>query len=344
MLLENAAMAEFRRRLAAAGVRVFDPAPLLMQRKMAAQGAPQYLETDTHWRPEAMEFVAQQLAASLNLPATEAPPAPQLSSKQITGEGDIARMLKLPKGEGIDAPQTVTIRQVAAGDNFWRPTRDADVLLLGDSFANIFSLEALGWGESAGLAEHLSAALGGRAIDTIVRNSDAAFASREMLANELARGRDRLAGKKVVIWEFAARELAFGNWKLVEMKLGTPAASRFFTPAAGEEVQITGTVEAVGSVPRPGSVPYADHITAVHLTNVTVLHRREEEPLQAVAYMLSMRDNVWTPAARLRAGERVTLRLKSWADIAPQYEQINRSEIDDPELQLEEPAWGELVQ
>jgi alginate O-acetyltransferase complex protein AlgJ len=73
-LLENASIAEFQRRLAAAGVRVFDPAPLLMQRKMAAQGAPQYLETDTHWRPEAMELVAQQLAASLNLPASEAPP------------------------------------------------------------------------------------------------------------------------------------------------------------------------------------------------------------------------------------------------------------------------------
>jgi alginate O-acetyltransferase complex protein AlgJ len=343
-LLENAAMADFQRRLAAAGVRVFDPASLLIQRKMAANGAPQYLETDTHWRPEAMEFVAHQLAASLNLPAVEAAPAPQLSPKQITGEGDIARMLKLPKGEEIDAPQTVTIKQVTAADNFWRPSREADVLLLGDSFANIFSLEALGWGESAGLAEHLSAALGGRPVDTILRNSDAAFASREMLANELARGRDRLARKKAVIWEFAARELAFGNWKLLEMKLGTPAASRFFTPSPGGDVKVTGTVEAVGSVPRPGSVPYADHITAVHLTDLSLADRPGAEPLQAIVYLWSMRDNVWTNAARLRPGERVTLRLKPWGDVAPQYEQINRSEIDDPELQLEEPAWGELIQ
>jgi alginate O-acetyltransferase complex protein AlgJ len=343
-LLENATMAEFQRRLAAAGLRVFDPAPLLMQRKMAANGAPQYLETDTHWRPETMEFVAQQLAASLNLPAVEAPHAPQFSPKQITGEGDIARMLKLPKGEAIDAPQTVTINQVTAADNFWRPSRDADLLLLGDSFANIFSLEALGWGESAGLAEHLSAALGGRPVDTILRNSDAAFASREMLANELARGRDRLAGKKVVIWEFAARELAFGNWKLLEMKLGAPAASRFFTPSPGGEIKVTGTVEAVGSVPRPGSVPYADHITAVHLTDVSLADRPGAEPLQAIVYLWSMRDNVWADAARLRPGERVTLRLKPWGDVAAQLEQINRSEIDDPELQLEEPAWGELVQ
>jgi hypothetical protein len=69
----------------------------------------------------------------------------------------------------------------------------------------------MGWGESAGFAEHLSRALGLRAIDCIVRNSNGAFATREILSQELARGRDRLAGKKLVVWEFAARELAFGD-------------------------------------------------------------------------------------------------------------------------------------
>ncbi len=324
-------------------MRVFDPAPLLMQRKAAGNNAPQFLEADTHWRPEAMEFVAQQLAASLNLPPAEGARAPQVSRTEITGRGDIARMLKLPEEQQTYPAQKVNIWQVTMGDNLWRPSRDADVLLLGDSFANIFSLAALGWGESAGLAEHLSDALGGRPLDAILRNSDAAFATREMLANELARGRDRLAGKKLLIWQFAARELAFGNWKLLDLKLGTPAPARFFTLAAGETVEVTGTVEAVGSVPRPGSVPYQDHITAVHLTEMAIPGRAESESLQSIVYLWSMRDNVWTPAARLRPGERITLRLRPWAEVAPQYEQINRSEIDDPELQLEEPVWGEYV-
>jgi alginate O-acetyltransferase complex protein AlgJ len=56
-----------------------------------------------------------------------------------------------------------------------------------------------------------------------------------------------------------------------------------------------------------------------------------------------MRDSVLTPAARLRPGDRVTLRLRSWSDVSDQYEKINRSEIDDPAVQLEEPAWGEPV-
>jgi alginate O-acetyltransferase complex protein AlgJ len=71
--------------------------------------------------------------------------------------------------------------------------------------------------------------------------------------------------------------------------------------------------------------------------------RVESESLQSIVYLWSMRDNVWTPAARLRPGERITLRLRPWAEVAPQNEQVNRSEIDDPELQLEEPVWGEYV-
>jgi hypothetical protein len=35
-----------------------------------------------------------------------------------------------------------------------------------------------------------------------------------MLAREVATGSDRLAGKRVVIWQFAARELVFGDWRL----------------------------------------------------------------------------------------------------------------------------------
>ncbi|CAN5205345.1 hypothetical protein BH20VER2_BH20VER2_16610 [soil metagenome] len=216
------------------------------------------------------------------------------------------------------------------------------MLVLGDSFANIYSQEALGWGESAGFVEHLSAALGGRPLDAILRNSDAAFATREMLANEFARGRDRLAGKKLVLWQFAARELAFGNWKLLELQLGTPEESRFYTPAPGEQVQVTGIVEAASSVPLPGSVPYSDHVMAVHLSGFTIPNQPAAEPLQALVYLESMRENVWTPAARLRPGDRVTLRLRAWSDVAAQFEQINRTDLDDPAIQLEEPVWGEL--
>jgi alginate O-acetyltransferase complex protein AlgJ len=338
--LHNASFAEFKAQLEKAGVRVFDPGSSLMQRKT---GASLYLESDTHWRPETMEFVAENLAVFVRVPPSAQRAALRIAEKEINGLGDIARMLRLPPTQSIYRPEKVTIHEVLSGNAMWSPSKGADILLLGDSFSNIFSLDALGWGESAGFAEHLSRALGGRPLDCILRNSDASFATREILSRDLARGRDRLAGKKLVVWEFAARELAFGDWKMLEMKLGQPPPTRFFVPKMNEEVVVNGTVEAVSTVPRPGTVPYKDHILALHLTDLATEDGRQKEHLESLVYLWSMRDNILTPAARLRRGDHVTLRLRPWTDVTEQYEKINRGEVEDLTVQLQEPCWGEIV-
>lgn len=337
----NKSFAEFKARLEKAGVRVFDPVPSLMQ---GETGAPRYLQTDTHWRPETMELVAENLAAVIP-PSSSTPRAPlPVAQKEINGSlGDLARMLKLPPSQNFYRPEKVTIHEVLSGNALWHPTKDADILLLGDSFSNIFSLETAGWGESAGFAEHLSRALGGRPLDCILRNGEGANATREILSRDLARGRDRLAGKKLVVWEFVERELAIGDWKLLEMKLGEPPPARFFVPKTNEEVVVSGTVEAISTVPRAGTLPYKDHILALHLTDLTVDSGREQERLESLVYLWSMRDNVLTPAAHLRQGDHVILRLRAWTDVSDRYEKINRSEVEDPTVQLQEPCWGEIL-
>src|SRR5947207_1948829 len=259
--LPNPSFNEFKARLEREKVRLFDPEPFLMERKKSGH---RYLETDTHWRPETMEIVAERLADFLQLPVAAGSTSPSIVEKEIVSRGDIAAMLKLSSADKFFPPEKVTIRQVVTGNALWRPSKEADVLLLGDSFSNIFSFEAMSWGESAGFAEHLSFALR-RPIDCILRNSDASFATREILSNELARGRDRLAGKKLVIWEFAARELSFGNWKLLDLKLGETKTSRFLSLKPSEELAVNGTVECISPVPRPGTVPYKDHIEALNL-------------------------------------------------------------------------------
>ncbi len=329
--LHNVSHPEFLARLAREKVRVFDPTPLLLSRKPA----PIFLETDTHWRPETMEFIAQKLAAEIQPgPAADSP----VNEKQISALGDIAGLLGLGESQQFFRPQTVIIHQVSAGNGVWRPSPDASVLLLGDSFANIFSLEAMGWGEAAGFAEHLSRALG-KPLDCILRNSDGSFATREHLQRELALGRDRLAGKKIVVWEFAARELAIGDWKLLPLDLGTPPPSKFFSPEAGRWKTVTGTVAAISSVPRPGTVPYAEHILTAHLVDI-----EGADATQALVCTWSMRAQKWTRAASLRPGDRVKLRVRAWSDVSAQYEKINRSELDSAALQLEEPGWGELIE
>ena len=336
--LPNPSFDEFIARLKQEKVRVFDPAPSLMER---GTNRPLYLETDTHWRPATMEFVAERLADFLQLPAVTGSMRSSIVEKEVVAHGDIAAMLKLTRGDKFFPAEKVTIRQVVTGNGLWRPSKEADVLLLGDSFSNIFSFEAMGWGESAGFAEHLSFALQ-RPIDCILRNSDASFATREILSNELAHGRDRLAGKKLVVWEFATRELSFGNWKLLDLKLGEAKPSGFLRLKPGAAITVSGTIETISPVPRPGTVPYKDHIEAVHLVDVVPEESREPAShSQAVVYLWSMRDNVWTSAARLRPGERVKLRLRPWSDVSAEYEKFNRTELEDSALQLEDPVWGQ---
>jgi alginate O-acetyltransferase complex protein AlgJ len=286
-----------------------------------------------------MEFVADKLSAFLH----ETNPSDlRIVETEVTALGDIATMLKLPASQRIYRPQKVSIRQVIAENSWWRPKPEASVLLLGDSFSNIFSLEPMGWGEAAGFAEHLSQALG-QPLDCILRNSDGAYATREILSRELARGRDRLVGKRLVVWEVAARELAFGNWKFLDMKVGPPPVARFFSLKPAEEVVVSGTVVSVSPVPRPGTVPYKDHIATVQLADLKGAELSGAESVQALAYLWSMRDNVWTRAARLRPGDRISVRLRAWSDVSAHYDKINRSEIEDAALQLEEPVWAELI-
>jgi alginate O-acetyltransferase complex protein AlgJ len=57
-------------------------------------------------------------------------------------------------------------------------------------------------------------------VDVIAQNDSGAFATRKLLSEALGAGEDRLAGKKVVIWEFAARELSVGDWRPYRYALG----------------------------------------------------------------------------------------------------------------------------
>ena len=325
------------------GVLVFDPAPVLLQAKRRT-GTFQYLMTDTHWRPEAMELVAARLqdfiAQHADLPSVLADYVNE--SISVTNLGDLARMLDLPEGQFRYPEESVRVRQIrTADDRSWEPSRSADVLLLGDSFSNIYSLAEMGWGESAGFAEQLSFLMR-RPIDRIVQNADGGFATRELLGRELASGSDRLAGKRLVIFQFAERELAVGDWKLVDLSLGETAPGLFFVPEPGEAVVVSGTIREIAPIPRPGTVPYADHITAMHLVNLA----SDETGVrggEALVYIWGMRDHVLQDAAQFRAGDKISVRLRPWADVANQYDGISRTELGNEDVQLEVPTWGEVL-
>ncbi len=215
-VLRNASYGEFVDRLREAGLSLFDPTPILLG-VAREDGATAYLRTDTHWTPAAMEKVAEALAARLVDAHDLGPEAPRYLERvaAVQADGDLTAMLRLPEGRELVAPERVRVRTVldAAGAS-WRPVRQAPVLLLGDSFTNVFSDPRLGWGAAAGLAERLSFHLR-RPLDRIAVNAGGAHASREALARDLGGARDRLTGTRVVVYQFAARELSQGDWREV---------------------------------------------------------------------------------------------------------------------------------
>ena len=215
--VQNPSYGAFLEELRRNNVKVFDVADALARDSGGSTG---YLTTDTHWRPEAMERAAALLGQFIrdHVSLADAPSERyQVEPREITNVGDVATMLDLPEGHRLNRPESVTIHRVLDADGQpWRPSRSADVLVLGDSFSNIYSLASLGWGDSAGLVEHLARVLD-RPVDRIVQNDDAAYATRERLRQDMASGSDRLRDKRVVVLQFAARELAAGDWKRIEL-------------------------------------------------------------------------------------------------------------------------------
>lgn len=321
--LQNVSWPDFREAVEKAGVAVLDLAPEFA--KMRKDGKEPYLKTDTHWTPEGMYLASGLLSEAID--GRKSRRAPNGAAK-VRNLGDIATMLKLPGCEKYFEPERVENPQFKM-----KLDRNSDVLLLGDSFANIFSLESMKWGADSGLAEALGYQLG-RPVDAILRNDAGAFATRQLLANELKRGRDRLAGKKVVVWEFAIRELANGDWKMLDMTLGKAPESTFLTVT--EPLTVTAMILASTEVPRPHSAPYSDHVMSLHLGDINGGND------QALVYVVSMKSNVWTAAPKLRIGDTIKITLSPWSNYEKQYGTWNRSEFEDEALLVQEPVFGEL--
>jgi len=230
----------------------------------------------------------------------------------------------------------------------WQPTRGAPVLLLGDSFTNIYSMDALGWGTHGGLGALLSWQLG-QPADVIAINAGGAHAARQALVADLARGNDRLAHTKVVIWQFATRELSFGDWKLLD--LPTPEAGADDpeqTPQlATGQVIATAVIVDKKPPPKPGSVPYRDAVIAIRVKDLqpddATAAAGANLPAEALIYTWGMRDNklVDQPWA---VGEPVRMKLRPWGEAGAEFGSFNREELDDPDTLFLDAYWAQIIE
>ena len=322
-----------------------DATSRIWERKLET-GEDQFLKTDSHWTPGAMTSIAKSVAEEVL--ATGIPVAPEelvAEGKEIASVGDTALMLELPASSPLRKAQSMTIEQIKTRDgNPWRANRVSPVLVLGDSYSNIYSADGLGWGGGAGFAEQLSLQLNHR-VDKLARNDAGAKSAREMLAAEALQNPGWLEGKKVVVWLMAAREFARGDWSSVQLpKVDNLAASgQFFVVPPGKTLDVTARVFAVGAMPVPGDSPYADYLTALQLGELEDTASGRRISGEALAYIFTMRDRKLLPVPGLAQGQRVKLRLSNYSERADKLDSLNRGDLQDFGVMMEEPNFAEWI-
>ncbi len=369
--LRNRSFKRFVRELENAGIECLDISDALVADKVRC---PQFLKTDTHWTPTAMERAAGLIAEKIrsvppaSLAGGHAARAPLSGTRptdsaagfsrapatEVVHAGDLTAMLRV--GPELFPSESVRVRPVLDAEGKpWRANPAAEVLLLGDSFANIYSAHDLGWGTGAGLAEQLSCELQ-EPVDRIAINAGGASTARQSLARSPA----RLAGKRVVVCEFAARELSSGDWKILQLappatttsgisgvqpalekQCGQDAIAPGKSPAADvrpELASATGTIHEITHAPPPGSLPYKDLLICAHVTDVSGLHERE-----ILLFLSGMTNGTLTPANALRAGDNISFRAVPWTTAEEKLGSINRLEISGPAADIEDIYWTEAV-
>ncbi len=209
----------FVKALKESGVSVIETRELLVGAalKAGAEGDPVYCRTDSHYTPATCELMAKTILAQLkaDLPGLTGPagavsPVAGETTK-ISIQGDLA-----PDGN----TETLAFTPIqASGDSKSPPVVDpaSPVLLLGDSHCLVFHAGGDMLAAGGGLPDQLGVALGFMPDVIAVRGSGATSA-RINLYRKARKDAAYLAGKKVVVWCFAARDFTQADaWKVVPM-------------------------------------------------------------------------------------------------------------------------------
>jgi alginate O-acetyltransferase complex protein AlgJ len=322
---------EFFQKLRDEGIKIVDPANILWKTK-ELQDKMLYLEQDTHWSPNGMEIVARYLSDDIIANALVdciSKESYKIQRDRVTRYGDLYDMLGFPEGYSCYQPKSIEIGMVIdskTGEQI-KPNQKSPIVLLGDSFVNIFSKAEMGWGEYAGFAEHLAYNLG-IPIDVIAINDGGATGSRE----QLARRPNALVGKRLVIWQFPTRDLTNpeSQWKIVNIpkpqkmakKIEIPKPQKTTEPEkevpAIESIKqeepkeqnliVTGEVILVSNVPDPSQVAYSDCLTYIKYRVISV-ENGEYKDSEIIAVFWGMQKSKLMPAAKFQIGEKHRLKL-----------------------------------
>jgi hypothetical protein len=207
--LQNKSWELFAAELRSRGVLYVDLAPEMFKAEQA--GTSQFFQGDSHWSSAGIEvaarLVSRAIAGQLRTTSVGAPRYERRRTS-VTHANDLIALLDLETSHAgrvqfLEPAETNQVTETSGA--LWASDSTSDILFIGDSYLETMS-DAAG-----GLAEQVSYNLQ-RPVERRAGHVFGPLLSREWLGQSLSDVRRNVAGRRLVVWEFAMRNLAVESW------------------------------------------------------------------------------------------------------------------------------------
>lgn len=198
------------------GVNVLDLTDLFLQNRSIDAGL-LYCKQDTHWSGQACVLAAEAIAKTIGTPQwmTEIPKRnAKVETRSVEITGDLWKELG-DKDLEKERLQLIFVKENVESSShtqsFGKSWRASPIVLLGDSHNLVFHAGSGMHAQGAGLPDHLAHQLG-FSVDVVAVRGSGATPSRL----NLFRRRDKMRGKRVIVWCLSVREFTEGQgWRKV---------------------------------------------------------------------------------------------------------------------------------
>ena len=303
-----------------------------------------FLKQDTHWTPEAMEEAAKIIAnhiKSMDINIDKV----NLNPKQKEGRkayGDLVEKINI--WDGSFNQESVIAKPIKGNTR----DRNSKIILLGDSFTNIYSSnEGLGWGNNAGLPEHIASNVG-TPIDVISINGGGATKVRKKLAQRRGSSED-MKNKKVVIWAITCRDLFLSQEQCIDRNISWDNVSFNKRPLekkpTNNKITIRAKLIEKPKIPDPNQTTYKDLLYGADYEIIETISGQVPEEGKKIAIVnWAFKNRVLLPSANYEIGSVRNLQLMPFEEMKDLQTLEQMYEGDNFDLFWELPKTSEKTQ
>ena len=274
-----------------------------------------FLKQDTHWTPEAMEEAAKIIAnhiksMDINIDKVNLNPKQKERRKAY---GDLVEKINI--WDGAFNQESVIAKPIKGNTR----DRNSEIILLGDSFTNIYSSnEGLGWGNNAGLPEHIASNVG-IPIDVISINGGGATEVRKRLAQRRGSSED-MKNKKVVVWAITCRDLFLSQEQCIDRNISWENVSFDKRPLeknpTNNKITIKAKLIEKPKIPDPNQTTYKDLLYGADYEIIeTISGQVPEEGKKIAVVNWAFKNRVLLPSANYEIGSVRNLQLMPFEEM-----------------------------